>query len=304
MSRKPWEIEQSTGGFRIRIIETDPSVQQQPWTFVPCHAVKQVTGFIQLGFGTRDSTNLRKNPVRETDTINLVISFHDENNTSPIQYDIQYVNNQAGWTADLAGLQQAIDDVNSWCGDSSSPPGGLATESTLVSVLNAIVASDQDIEVLLVRDTGNANLVVKQVTDYASGTPVTTYEDVNGNSYVPTGPIEYLDPSSVLNLILSELASINNNTVSSVGSVSNVTTVASSSTNVQLLPANASRISAKIFNDSTEILYVKEGSLSSTSSFTWQLLSGEAVVINDYSGLITGIWSAANGDAKITETLP
>jgi hypothetical protein len=84
-----------------------------------------------------------------------------------------------------------------------APPGGLATETTLVSVLNAIVAADQDIEILLVRDTGNGDQVVQQITNYETGTPVVTYKDVNGNVYVPVGPLEYLDPSAVSYLQIS-----------------------------------------------------------------------------------------------------
>jgi hypothetical protein len=91
----------------------------------------------------------------------------------------------------------------------SASTAGLATEGTLISVLNAIVASDQDIEILLVRDTGNAGLVVQQITDYQTGVPVVTYKDVNGNPYVPVGPLEYLDPSAVLNLMLTELLTLN-----------------------------------------------------------------------------------------------
>jgi len=84
--------------------------------------------------------------------------------------------------------------------------GALALESTQLSVLNAIVTSQQDVEILLVRDTGNGDLVVQQITDYsAGGPPVVTYKDVDGNVYVPTGPLEYLDPSAVANLILAQL---------------------------------------------------------------------------------------------------
>ena len=90
------------------------------------------------------------------------------------------------------------------------PAGGLATEATAISILNAIVASDQDIEILLVRDQapGNGNPVVKQVTNYQTGIPVISYENVDGTSYVPSpNPPDYvyLDPSAVLNLMLAEL---------------------------------------------------------------------------------------------------
>jgi hypothetical protein len=87
----------------------------------------------------------------------------------------------------------------------------LATESTLLSVLQAIIASDQDIEILLVRDTGNADKVVQQITNYETGVPVVSYKDVDGNPYTPTGPLEYLDPSAVMNLMLTELIAINAN---------------------------------------------------------------------------------------------
>jgi hypothetical protein len=94
-------------------------------------------------------------------------------------------------------------------GTLAASAGGGATEATLISVLNAIVASDQDIEILLVRDTGAADIVVQQITNYETGVPVVTYKDVNGAPYVPVGPIEYLDPSAVLNLILTEITSLN-----------------------------------------------------------------------------------------------
>lgn len=85
----------------------------------------------------------------------------------------------------------------------------LAQESTLISVLNAISANSQDIEILLVRDEapGNGGPVVKQVTNYTTGVPVVTYENVDGTTYVPTpNPPQYvyLDPSAVLNLILAD----------------------------------------------------------------------------------------------------
>lgn len=86
---------------------------------------------------------------------------------------------------------------------------GLATEATLFQILNNMIAS-QDVEILLVRDQGNADKVVQQIREYDQGTGVwtTRYEDVDGSAYVPVGPLEYLDPSAVLNLVLAELINI------------------------------------------------------------------------------------------------
>ena len=112
----------------------------------------------------------------------------------------------------LKGLQSISDNTGDLAGILAPLLAAIAQETTLmsvdatlISVLNAIVASDQDIEILLVRDTGNNDEVVQQITNYETGIPVVEYKDVNGNAYVPVGPLEYLDPSAVLNLMLSEL---------------------------------------------------------------------------------------------------
>jgi hypothetical protein len=84
-----------------------------------------------------------------------------------------------------------------------------------LSLLNNLVAS-QDVEILLVRDTGNITdptIVVQQIREYDQGTGLwtTRYEKVDGSAYIApelVGPLEYLDPSAVLSLILTELQSI------------------------------------------------------------------------------------------------
>ena len=82
--------------------------------------------------------------------------------------------------------------------------------SNTLSLLNNLVAS-QDIEILLVRDTGAADVVVQQIREYDQGTGTwsTRYEDVNGTAYVVVGPLVYLDPSAMLNLILTQLQVLN-----------------------------------------------------------------------------------------------
>ena len=98
---------------------------------------------------------------------------------------------------------KALQDISGGSGSS-----GLAQESTLLSVLNAILDGNQDIEVLLVRDKGNNDQVIQQVTDYTQSPPVVLYKDVNGNDYTPVGPLEYIDTAGVLNLILAEVTGV------------------------------------------------------------------------------------------------
>jgi hypothetical protein len=80
--------------------------------------------------------------------------------------------------------------------------------------------------------------------------------------------------------------------------------VASSATNVTLLASNAARLGATIYNDSTQVLYVKFGTTASATSYVVQIAAngyyevpGPAV----YTGRIDGIWASANGNARVTE---
>jgi len=88
--------------------------------------------------------------------------------------------------------------------------GALALESTQISVLNAIIAADQDIEILLVRDDGAIPPeILQQITNYQTGVPVVTYKDVNGTVVVPVGPLTYIDASAAINLMLAQLVLLN-----------------------------------------------------------------------------------------------
>ena len=73
-----------------------------------------------------------------------------------------------------------------------------------------------------------------------------------------------------------------------------------------ILAANVNRLGATVFNDSTATLFLSLSvAASSASSFTVRLTSGGYYELpNDaqgYVGTITGIWSAANGAARVTE---
>lgn len=84
--------------------------------------------------------------------------------------------------------------------------------------------------------------------------------------------------------------------------ISATTSVASSGSTGTLLAANSRRIGATIYNDSTQILYVKLGATASTSSYTLQMAANSYYEVPFwYVGIIDGIWASANGNARITE---
>jgi hypothetical protein len=87
--------------------------------------------------------------------------------------------------------------------------------------------------------------------------------------------------------------------------VSTVSAVASSTT---LLAANADRRGGSVYNDSaTATLYLKFGTAASASSHTVQVGPGgfyELPGPTVYTGIIHGRWTAAVGNARITEVTP
>lgn len=74
-------------------------------------------------------------------------------------------------------------------------------------------------------------------------------------------------------------------------------------TNTTILAANTARIGATIYNESTAILFLLLGSaVESATVYSLQVpANGYFEVPFDYTGIIKGHWSAANGSARITE---
>lgn len=81
-----------------------------------------------------------------------------------------------------------------------------------------------------------------------------------------------------------------------------LTNVASSASSVNLFAAAGVAQARTIFNDSTQVLYVKFGATASTSSYTVQIPGGGYYEFPQplYGGQVDGIWASANGNARLT----
>jgi len=89
------------------------------------------------------------------------------------------------------------------------------------------------------------------------------------------------------------------------GATSAVTQVGDATTSTTLKALNANRIRLTITNDSSAVLYVKEGATASATSYTYRLAQYDAVIIDDYTGVVNGIWASdAGGFAYVTEITP
>ena len=128
------EIKPENGAIAIRVINTDTPNE---WEYYQFGAIKSVVPVSVLGMGSRQPDNNRKNPMRYDDELEFVINFHDENESSPIRYNIAAVQNQPTWTNDFAGLGVAVSDINSWIASAAaSTPGVLDITNTVGSTLN------------------------------------------------------------------------------------------------------------------------------------------------------------------------
>lgn len=82
-----------------------------------------------------------------------------------------------------------------------------------------------------------------------------------------------------------------------------LSSVAGNAASVTLLASNTSRLGATIHNDSSAILYVAFAATATTSAFTYKLNPSDTLELKGtvYTGVISGIWASATGNARITE---
>lgn len=90
--------------------------------------------------------------------------------------------------------------------------------------------------------------------------------------------------------------------IGSVASTNATTSISASASNQTLLAANSNRIGATVYNDSSEILYLKLGAVASITSYTVQMDSKTYYETPyGYTGQIDGLWISANGSARVGE---
>ena len=103
--------------------------------------------------------------------------------------------------------------------------------------------------------------------------------------------------------VIAELQTISSNTdglgLADTGAAS---TVAISATSVTLLALNADRKQAIIRNDTNQDLYITHGATATLSSAI-RLKKNDVYLEDKYTGVISGIWSAATGggNAQVIE---
>ena len=81
-----------------------------------------------------------------------------------------------------------------------------------------------------------------------------------------------------------------------------VRSVTSAASETLLCTKNELRMGCSIYNDSTQVLYLKCGPQVTSSSFTVQMASESYFEVPfGFRGDIYGVWASANGSAMVTE---
>jgi hypothetical protein len=92
-------------------------------------------------------------------------------------------------------------------------------------------------------------------------------------------------------------------TATKPGTATQTSVVSTVTTNTTLLAANANRLGASIYNESTSVLFILLGTgTESTTVYTLQMAAGAYYEVpNAFTGIIKGHWVTANGSARVTE---
>lgn len=87
-----------------------------------------------------------------------------------------------------------------------------------------------------------------------------------------------------------------------ISDTSTPTTVAASTTSQTLIVANSNRKGLTVWNNSTATLYIDFDSAASASDYAVKIAAdGYFEMPFNYTGVISSIWSAANGNALVRE---
>lgn len=90
----------------------------------------------------------------------------------------------------------------------------------------------------------------------------------------------------------------------SVSSSASLKQVSAAITNTSILAANANRKGASIYNNSSANLYLAFGATAATTAFSVKVPPNNLYEFPNppvWTGAVSGIWDAANGNAQVTE---
>ena len=224
------------------------------------------------------------------------------------------IGNSAGWTVNVANTggsvvvsntQTSINIINSagWIFAQSNTAG----ESTyIINSAGWVVSVANTSPLVSVQNSAGWSVIVSNTSPIAISNTA-GWSVVVSNTQTAINIINSAGWSVVVSntspVAISNTANWIIYTIDSRPTGTAITLVLSTAGQVLLLASNANRRAASIYNQSTNPLYMRLGSSVSATTYTLMIVSSGYYEIQNpvYTGIITGIWSAANGQAVITE---
>jgi hypothetical protein len=122
-------------------------------------------------------------------------------------------------------------------------------------------------------------------------------------SVAVTGRVSSAPGAVFLNASIPTGSNVIGQTQERPASTSTLANVSGATSSTTLRAANTSRLGLAVFNDSTASLYIALAATASATAFTVFLAPGAYWVMDPpiYTGLVTGVWTAAAGTARVTE---
>lgn len=191
--------------------------------------------------------------------------------------------------------------------DRADLAGVIDGSGNLQAVTAKTVGSTQAASVAVVDGSGN------QITSFGGGTQYTegdTDATITGTAMMIEGAGNALvaAPGTAADGLLVNLGSNNDVTLGTATGTPTQTVVASSASSVSIIASDAGRKNLIIWNDSASATLYLRFNASAATNANWQeqLFPGaryEMLPGTVYTGEVRGIWSAAVGNARITQYL-
>lgn len=265
--------------------------QKLPTEFYPVCGIKSIKGIPQIGIGTRDGQNQRKNSYPFDDQLMVVIEMDQKENK--MSFDIQSVDNQPGWTPDLAGLSQAVSDINAWAAECGCCADSEALMEEIRDLLIEIRDDVEDIETI----QGNALLVLRDIDLNTDGIEALL---TAGNVNTAAAVTELEAQTTILNTHTGILSDILAEGIDQNTNLNDIKTLLTTSlgelqdinTNTAPLQAAINLVTAAINADSA---------LIQTDLNAMQVqLASQITLLTTISGTLTGINAQFTGTVGIT----
>ena len=148
----------------------------------------------------------------------------------------------------------------------------------------------------------SSSIAANQITGTGTTNDGKTAQIVNVSGYDGTTTPYTLQKDATGQSILTQLQGLVENSGSKPQASATLASVTAATTSTTILAASSSTHNAVVYNDSTAVLYLAFAATASTTAYTVQVPAGGYFEMPKpaYQGIITGIWSAANGAARVT----